>query len=141
MVNLKTKSIRLGPVWTYIAGVGLVVLITLLLSGIGAILMQNEYIDIKYAGILGMLIQFFSTFTGVFVASKMGPDNKIMICSVVAVAYIVVAVCCALLFFEGVSGTVIAGVISCGTGSVLGIFLDHKGKNGRKRAKRRKNTR
>ena len=126
----KAKLIRMktGFVSACLIGCALALVLTIVGSMLGAVFINNEYLDINVNGVLGIVIRFLSVFLGAVLAGKLTDESKMLCCMVVAGAYFAILCGSSLLFFEGIGVQLFAGFLTCLAACVGGILLSTKAK-------------
>ena len=122
-------------------GLGTSTVLTILCASIGALLIYNEYLKPQTMIYVSTIIQFVATFAGALTAGKLAGENILPICALVGVSYFAVLFAVALLFFEGIAGGVVWGILACSVGIGGAIMLCVKQKTPRRRKNRRMTTR
>lgn len=120
-------------------GVCVTVIVTLSLSALAAIFISNEYLQITGMQYIAFLIQLVSVFLGSLLAGKTITERRLLACSAVGGVYFLSLVGLALLFFDGVSGSILYGLIGCviGCGGALLLCTRVKNRSGSKKRRRR----
>ena len=133
--NKKRNDISIVP--ACLVGISVSWAITIILLCIGAIFIINEYIDTGVSGLVATLIVFLSVAIACYITKMADQNNSITNVFIVCGSYILSLVICGLLFFDGIKGNLIFGVLSAALGALLAIFVGNKGKRTTKRRKRR----
>ena len=140
----KSKSRTEGSTLLISCAVGILaaLIISLLISGVAAIFISSEYLNIENMLIIGIFVQLLSVMIGSFVAGKIvGNGKRLIACCAVASVYYLGLLGCALLFSDGVSGGVFSGLVACGVGCFLANMLCIKRKISTKRTRKRRSYR
>lgn len=137
----KSKTIQSSTITSCVIGGAIAVLLTALQSGIVSVFILNGYLDINILGIVALIIQLISAFFGVMIGVKITANNKILAGAFTAAGYYLVLLCCGLLFFDGIKGSALIGLISCAIGYLLALLLNSKGKTSRHRTRTRRQYR
>ena len=122
MKKLKRTAAKATMLTSCIVGVVAAVGIACLLALIFAICIMNEYFSVETI----RYFAFISQFVGVFAT---------------AAGLVLLEMCGALLFFDGISGTVIVSLVMAGLGAGAAIYLGNRGKRTPVATKRRKRYR
>lgn len=117
------------------------IVIALLLTVIGAIFIENEYLNIGSVNILALTIQFVSSLVGTLIAGKLSRTNYFLSCGAVCGCYFLLMLITAMLFFDGVGGSVLLSALAILIGGGTAILLCTKGNNRIKRRKKRVRSR
>lgn len=121
----KTKNLKIMG-----SSVGLLaaMLVTLFLSAIAGIFIQNEYINMDTLTVMTKIIQGLSVLVGALIAGVLIPEKKIISCVVIGMVYYLVLAGCSLLLFDGLNSGAISSLLSCATAVFLAVLLCTKGK-------------
>lgn len=120
-------------------GVGAIVAvcISVLLSLIYPILILNEFVSESSVKIAVLAVQLIASLFCAVISGILMKENKLLSMSISVGTYIILIICAALLFFEGISGNVYLGLIAILAGFVLAVFSVNGAKM-RSRGRRRK---
>lgn len=134
----KTKQIK-GNITMLPAvciGAIMALVMTAILASLIAVFILNEYINVAGITIAAIVIQGISIFIGTFAAGKIVSDKKLFACILTAGVYYLILMSTALLFFEGISGSIIIGLATGVIVCFAAVYLCTKEKGGT--ARRRK---
>lgn len=111
--------------------------ILLLLAMVATLMISKEKIDISASCYLAGVAQFIATFAGCLIAGKVTKEGTAVACSIVAGACVFVQMAAAILFFGGISGNFVPGLIAslAGFGGAILLCIS---KNNRSISKKRK---
>lgn len=120
-----------------ILGIGISVVILLSLALVAALLISNEKIDISTSSYIAGAAQFVAAFVGCLITGKLIKERTFVACLIVVAGCVFVQLAAALLFFNGISVGMIAGLLAnvAGCGGAILLCI---GKNNRSVIKRRK---
>lgn len=121
-------------------GAALGLLITLLLVGVAAIFINNEYLRIESNRLIGSLIQFLSAASGGVWGVITAGKKKSLACLGAVSGYYMMLLLTALLLFDGIGGMVITGLACVTAGGVCSILLTNSRQNEGNKRKRRRRT-
>lgn len=102
-----------------ITGTAVALGVTICLSAIAGIFIQNEYLEIQLATVISIIIQGISALVGSFITGIKSPDAKLVTCISAGASYFVVLIAAAFLFFGGIT---ISAIISLGV-CMLAAFI------------------
>ena len=132
MVDHKKHSTISAGAIGFLASIVLSTILILLIP-IGIL---KEMFDMATAGFLVVAVQFISSFVGSYIAGKRRKENPAAAIGGGIGAYLVLLLCAGLLFFEGLSNSLLPGILAVISGAVLGFFLVIRKKDTGKRRKR-----
>lgn len=120
-------------------GIGVLaeVLLMLLLLGMYAICISNEYFSINAIGCLVVGAQFVSSLFGQMAAVKSRKDGAIRVICVVGAVLCVLQLCLALVVFDGLSVLYLYLLLATVAATASGILLSKKRKSGVKSRRKR----
>ena len=133
-VQIKERSI----IFASSLGTAIALCASIIFSLTIPIIILNGTIRDNEIQIIVPIIQFISSFLGIFAATKFVKENKLLVMGVSAGMYLLVLICVALLFFDGLSTKVVTGPIAILAGVVSAAMIVCKKKK-RGRGKRAKN--
>lgn len=121
----KTKNLKIVGL-----SVGLLaaMLVTLFLSAIAGIFIQNEYIKMDMVTVIAIIIQGLSVLAGALIAGILTPEKKIISCVVIGIVYYMGLAGCSLLLFDGLNSEAIGSLLTCATSVILAVLICTKGK-------------
>ena len=141
MKKLKRTAAKATMLTSCIVGVVAAVGIACLLALIFAICIMNEYFSVETIRYFAFISQFVGVFAGCVLSWNMASDRKMIACFATAAGLVLLEMCGALLFFDGISGTVIVSLVMAGLGAGAAIYLGNRGKRTPVATKRRKRYR
>lgn len=118
MRNRNKRKVAAPAVLTPVLGVAVALVTTVILLIASALCISNEYFSIEMLGVCCRITQLFRAFLASVFVVKSGVEHRERIAIAVGVVILLLDLCCAFLFFDGVSGQF--GVNALMT--VLGIF-------------------
>ncbi len=122
-------------------GTSLCAIIVIVLVLLTSVLIQNEYIGNEASTYLGPMIQFIGVFLGALVAGKYTIQNKELTCIITGAVFLVLQLCAAMLFFDGIKSGALFGVVSVAlavlSAALVYIRTKSRGRNRRKRGARK----
>ena len=137
----KLKKTSEGSSMMISSGIGLILMacISMILVLVSAVFINNEYFTVSSIRYLAVAIQFLSVLVGAFAAGKIANQKKAMACLISAGGFLLLQICCGMLFFEGISSGVAWGLIATAVAAVCDIFLcgSSKMRSGSKRKRNR----
>lgn len=139
----KNKKTFVNSAMPVACGVGLTLalMVVTLLILFSAICINNEYFSVEASKYLAVGIEFAGVFAGTLLAGKLSSDRKLLSCIVVSSAHIVLQVCGTLLFFDGISSSIITQLVATIAGAISGFFLAVKSRNNYGSKKKRRKHR
>ena len=105
-----------------IIGVVLAIILTILMSAISAIFLDNESIGLNLIPYISVIIWLVSGFVSAFCAGYAGEGNWILRSIIATGIYYVILLGVGILLFDGVDGDVVVGLIAGVIGFVLALF-------------------
>ena len=134
----KTKDIRI--VSTYkkiIIGVGIGMAVSILLSAILAVFIHKQYLQVESAAYFPIVVQFLSIFIGAYVAGREAGEGTIAICCITSAVMFIVQICLGVLFFDGISGSLLWGAFGCIGGTIAAILICKRPRKTHSRGRRK----
>lgn len=131
----RTKLYKLS--WISSAAIGGLVcmLLSILTALIGTILIENSYIELQSGKYVITVGQALSAFAGCFLAGKIAEQKNMLACATAAGVYYLVLAAIAILFFDGITGQFLRGLIAVAVGVGGSVFVLNRRKTTRKRKK------
>ena len=136
---MKNMHLKRTSVLQYLGSVMLCTFTALVLSFTVALCIHNEYLSIESKAYLMPMVQFFCVLIGGVFAGKTATNNAVVACAVSGVSNLLLCLCFALLFFDGLSGNVIVSLTMTIIATMCAIFVCSRkkkaahGKRGRTR--------
>lgn len=118
-------------------GTGISVMLLIIFAMISAIFISNEYFDIGASGYLAGIVQFLAIFVGCIIAGKLVKEGRVLACAIVGGACVFIQLAASILFFGGISGRFIPGILANIAGCGGAILLSVSNKNRSASRKRR----
>ena len=134
--RLKSKKVNM-PSW--LKGAFIAIMISVSFVFLMPLFVLNGQIDMDITQYIFLIIQGISVFVGSYTANRQQQSNKLMVCALVAGIYLLLMLMIAIALFDGVSGLIWGGVVSCAVGVVCAAFVSSK-RNNRAIGKRRRNA-
>lgn len=131
-----SQLLRVGAI-----GVALAIVTTIILSVIGAIFIQNEYLEMSAINIVAFAIQFTAAFAGALVAGKFKKSNALMSCGLAGGVYFLLLIVIGVLFCDGVGSDILLSLLTVFLGTGAAFLLCTRGKNRTFKKKRRRKNR
>lgn len=137
MKKIKQSSAGLSMSNACLLGAGISVTLLLLLALIMSLLISNEYVDISMSVYLAGIAQFIATLIGCIIVGKLMKEGTVLACIIVAGACIFVQFAAAILFFGGISGRFVPGMLAnlAGCGSAILLCISNINRSFRKKRK------
>lgn len=137
MKKTKLSAAGLSISKACLLGAGITTILLILFAMVAALLISNEHIDFNASGYLAGVAQFVAAFIGCLIVGKLIKEGTVAACAIVASVCIFVQLAAAILFFGGISGRFIPGILAnlagCGGAILLSV-----GKKNRSISKKRK---
>ncbi len=137
----KTRGIHFGGMIPYLIGMLITVIVALILAGTAAAFILNEYIDIKLCDYIAAVVLFLAVFAGELLTVKLSPSRRVFTMLIVPISIVILMACCALLFFDGISGNAFGCCMGAAAGALAAIFVDKAGNKKHKRTRYRSRSR
>lgn len=120
----KTKNLKIMG-----SSVGLLaaMLVTLFLSAIAGIFIQNEYIIMEMVTVMAIIIQGLSVLVGALIAGILTPEKKIISCVVIGIVYYLGLAGCSLLLFDGLNSEAFSSLLTCAAAVFCAVLLCTRG--------------
>lgn len=131
----RTKLHKLSWVSSAAIGGSICMLLSVLTALVGTILIENSYIELQSAKYVITVGQALSVFTGCFIAGKIAEQKNMLACAIAAGVYYLVLAAIAILFFDGITGQFLRGLIAVAVGAGGSVFALNRRKTTRKRKK------
>lgn len=136
--SAKTENLKIIGLST---GMLATILVSLFLSAIAGIFIQNEYLGIELVTVMAIIIQGISVLVGALIAGIHAPEKKVISCVVIGTVYYLMLVGCTLLLFDGLSSAAIISLLVCAAAVLLSILLCIKRERRTHTTKRRRRYR
>ncbi len=134
----KTKDFRfVSDYKKIIIGVGIGMAVSISLSAILAIFINNQYLQIESAAYFPIVVQFLSVFIGAYIAGRGAGEGAVATCGVTSGVMLVVQMCLGVLFFDGISGNLLWGILGCIGGMIAAILVCKRPKKSHSRGRKR----
>lgn len=104
-------------------GLGAAGILTVILLLLVTLCIDNEYLKIMNSGYYSPVIQFISVFTGVWIATAIEKEKRILGAAGVAGVYYLVCIIVGMLFFEGNSAAALTGFVIVLIAAVAALFV------------------
>lgn len=114
---------KMTQVSSCVVGTGVAFLAGIAFVSLGALCISNEYFTLQNLGVIGVAVQFFTALIGCVTAGCVSSDNQIISCAITAGAILLMLICVAILFFDGVSSGILAGVIAVILGFAASLLI------------------
>ena len=117
-----------------IIGMGVCILLTVLMSMLGAMLVDSERLDIEAMKWLSVVIHIVSAFLGTWTALSIGKQKLAIITGITNSGAVLVLICAGMLFWGSTFGSVLTGILSIAAGGLVACMIklktgsDHKKK-------------
>lgn len=121
-----------------IVGLVFILIAATALIGIIATLISGEYIAYDVLDYIAPIISFVAVLLGCYLTGRISPEKKALSCCVAAAVYFTIIAGVGILFFDGLGGRLIFGILACVLGCAVSILLTIKEKQGRRQSKRSK---
>lgn len=141
MQKMRPKISGLGILPACGIGIAVSLLVTVLIAWVTAIFISNEYFEINTIVFAAIVSQFLATFIGAFLVGKITDNNKMLTCCLAGGLYYLLLIGTAMLFFDGISGKLFVGLISCALGCFAGILTSSRQKKRSGRTRKGKRNR
>lgn len=141
MRKAKLNGLKASFLLSFCVGAAISVAVTLLITALTSIFINNEYIEFNASIYVVTAGQFISAFVGTMFAGKVAENNKLFACCCAGALYYLIFLGVGLLLFDEMNGFALQGFLSSVGGCVSAIFLCFKGKSGSLRKKTRRRSR
>ena len=138
MPKARIKSKMNIPIPASLLGLLVSWAITVIMLCLGAVFVENEYIEIDLTGILTAIIVFLASAAGCLISKITDKSNALMNIIIVSGSYIMSLLICAMLFFDGITGQSLVEIPAVLTGALIALFVGNKEKNNIALRRRRK---
>ncbi len=118
-------------------GIAACITIMLIMGAVGAWMINSERLDLTNMNWLKIVIQVLSAFVGTLIALTLVKEKLAIITGMIVAGVLVILICIAMLFFDGISGNILTGVISISSGSAAACLLKLKTGEGSMKKKRK----
>lgn len=108
---------------------------------ISAICISNEYSSVNAIPYFAFFAQFVGVLLGCVLTGKLATDQKTLACLITVCGLLFLQLCSALLFFDGISGSVVGGLIVSALGTLVAILIGNRDKKKTAATRRRKHYR
>lgn len=113
-------------IYTVCIGVVASLCTSLLFSLIIPVLILNGTITLQTESFIAPVVMAISSLLGAAVSAALTKDSKLRVIAMVAGIYFVLLLCCALLFYDGISKNILTGFITVVAGSAIAFYLTAK---------------
>ena len=131
MKRIKQNGTIQTPVKAVAVGVAIALIVTLVGCCIGAVCIDNEYMNISTAKMVSMIIIMISGFIGAIIAEKISKTGKTIVCLLVPASLCLIMMSVGALFFGGLGGQALIGIVVSGAASLGALLFNLKGKSRR----------
>lgn len=107
-------------------GTGICILLMVLMSMLGAMLVDSERLDIEAMKWLSVVIHIVSAFFGTWVALSIGKQKLAIITGITICGAVLVLICAGMLFWGSTLGTVLTGILSIAAGGLVACMIKLK---------------
>ena len=107
-------------------GTGICILLMVLMSMLGAMLVDSERLDVEAMKWLSVVIHIVSAFLGTWVALSIGKQKLAIITGITISGAVLVLICAGMLFWGSTLGTVLTGILSIAAGGLVACMIKLK---------------
>ena len=107
-------------------GMGICILLTVLMSMLGAMLVDSERLDIEAMKWLSVVIYIVSAFLGTWTALSIGKQKLAIITGITIGGTVLVLICAGMLFWGSTLGSVLTGILSIAAGGLVACMIKLK---------------
>ena len=123
MQKAKRGIRKMTQVSSCAVGAGAALLGGVALVSIGTLCISNEYFTLQNLGAISVVVQFLTALIGCVIAGSVSENNQIASCAITAGTIFLTLLCVGILFFDGVSGTVLAGAFAVILGFAVSLLI------------------
>jgi hypothetical protein len=120
-----------------IIGTGFGIAVSLSLSAVLAIFINNQYLQIGTAAYFPVVVQFLSAFIGAYIAGRGAGESALVSCAVTSAAIFVLQICFGVLFFDGLASNLLWGVLGCIGGMTVAFLVCKRTKKSHSKGRKR----
>ena len=120
---MRSKNQSNGIYRPIILGVVLALITAILLSALGAVFLDNESLQIGVIPYVTFVIWFATSFLGAFFSGRIGEGKWLLKSGVTVILYHIILLAVGIFLFDGVTGSVIYGLLCGLAGFLLEIFV------------------
>lgn len=129
MQKTKKRIEKMTIVQSCSIGVGIGLITMLLLVSIGALSISNEYFTLQNLGFIAAIIQFLTVLIACIITGNITGYKPIVSCVATACINFFAFIGAAILFFDGISESILTGLITVLLGFAVALFVVQKRKN------------